>query len=107
MNNHKYTNTQITRSKLTIQKTLSAVIMHTFTTVAQSVAFQCDFRFELFTTQITDVTSVFVVSVHMSLQVTPTTACIVTHGAEVWLQTYKHRHNDHFTRKTRKKLFLS
>ena len=70
-------------------------IVHTFTAVAQSVAFQSDFRFERFTTQITDVTSVFIVSIHMSLQVTPTAACVVTHCAEVWFQTYKTQTHDH------------
>lgn len=64
----------------------------TFISVTQSVAFQRDFRFELFTTQITEVTSLCVVSVHMSLQVTPAAACIVTHIADVWLQTCSHGH---------------
>lgn len=62
----------------------------TFVSVAQSVAFQRHFRFELFTTQITEVTPLCVVSVHMSLQVTLAAACIVTHAADVWLQTCKH-----------------
>lgn len=75
----------------------------TFISVTQSVAFQRDFRFELFTTQITEVTSLCVVSVHMSLQVTPAAACIVTHIADVWLQTCSHGHT-HTYKHTFKKI---
>lgn len=67
--------------------------------MAQSVAFERDFRFELFTAQITEVTSLCVVSVHVSLQVASTAACIVTHTADIWLQTYTHGD----TRKQKKK----
>lgn len=51
------------------QKTLSVTekSVHTFICVAQSVAFQRDFGFELFTTQITQMMPLCVVSVHMSL----------------------------------------
>lgn len=41
--------------------------VRTFISVAHSVAFQRDFRFELFTAEITEVTSLCVVSVHVSL----------------------------------------
>lgn len=58
----------------------------TFISVAQSVAFQRDLRFELFTAQITKVTSFCVVSVHVSLQVAPAAACVVAHSAGIWLQ---------------------
>lgn len=64
----------------------------TFIGVAQSVAFQRDFRLELFAAQITEMTSLCVVSVHMSLEVAPTATRIVTHITEVWLQTYTHRY---------------
>lgn len=79
---------------MALQKTSSVTeqSVRTFIAVAQSVAFQRDFRFELFTTQITEVTSLCVVPVHMSLQVTPAAAGIVTHTADVRLQTCTHGH---------------
>lgn len=64
----------------------------TFIGVAQSVAFQRYFGFELFTTQIAEVTFFCVVSVHVSLQVTPAAACIITQAADVRLQTCTHGH---------------
>lgn len=63
-------------------------IICTFIGVAQSVAFERDFRFELFPAQITEVTFLCVVSVHVSLQVTPAAARIVTHTAHIRLHTY-------------------
>lgn len=65
---------------------------HTLIGVAQSVAFQRDFRFELLPAQIAQVTSLCVVAVHVGLQVALTAACVVTHAADVRLQTYSHRH---------------
>lgn len=59
--------------------------IHTFIWVAQSVAFQRHFGFELLATQIAEMTPLCVVSVHMSLQVTPTAARVVTHTAGVRL----------------------
>lgn len=64
----------------------------TFICVAQSVAFQRNLWFELFTTQITKVASFAVVSVHVSLQIASAAACVVTHGAGIRLQTYTWRH---------------
>lgn len=55
--------------------------------MAQSVAFQCDFGFELFAAQIAEVTSLGVVSVHVGLQVVPAAASIVAQVAGVRLQT--------------------
>lgn len=69
--------------------------------MAQSVAFERDFGFELFTTQIAEVTSLCVVPVHVSLQVIPAAACVVAHAAHVWLQTCTRGHvctNTHFKR---------
>lgn len=45
--------------------------LHTFICVAQPMAFQGEFRFELFTTQIAEMMTLRVVSVHVSLQVAP------------------------------------
>lgn len=66
--------------------------MCTFIGVAQPVAFQRDFGFELFTTQITEVTFLCVVSVHVGLQVALTAASVVAHRADVRLQTCTHGH---------------
>lgn len=52
-----------------------------------SVAFQRDFRFELFTTQVTEMTFLCVMSVHMGFQVTPAAARVVTHSTHVGFQT--------------------
>lgn len=68
--------------------TLGTLKPFPFVSVAQSVAFERDFRFELFTAQVTEVASLCVVSVHVGLQVTPAAACVVTHSADVWLQTF-------------------
>lgn len=65
---------------------------HTFISVAQSVAFQCDFGFELFAAQIAEVTSLGVVPVHVGLQIVPAAARVVTQVAGVWLQTCTHGH---------------
>lgn len=64
----------------------------TFICVAQSVAFQRNLRFEFFTTQITKVASLRVVSVHVSLQVAPAAACVVAQSAGIRFQTYKGGH---------------
>lgn len=61
--------------------------VRTFIGVAQSVAFQRYFGFELFTAQIAEVTSLCVVPVHVSLQVIPAAACVVAHAADVRLHT--------------------
>lgn len=45
--------------------------LRTFICVAQPVAFQGEFRFELFTAQIAEMMTLRVVSVHVSLQVAP------------------------------------
>lgn len=55
------------------------------------MAFERVFRFELFTAQITQVMPLCVVSVHVSLQVTPTAACVVAQVADEGLHTYKHK----------------
>lgn len=68
-------------------------LAQTFIGVCQPVAFQGDFRLELFTAQITEMSSLRVVSIHMSLQVAPTAACVVTQAADIRLQTYKRTHS--------------
>lgn len=54
--------------------------------MVQSVAFQREFRFELFTAQITEMMLLAAVPVHVGLQVTPIAARVATHGAGVRLQ---------------------
>lgn len=73
------------RFRDTAEFTLRTLKPFPFVCVAQSVAFQRSFGFELFTTQIAEVTLLCVVSVHVSLQVTPAAARIVAHAADVWL----------------------
>lgn len=70
---------------------------HTFVSVAQSVAFQCNFGFELFTTQITQVTPLCVVSVHVGFQIVPAAACVVTQAADIRLQTCTHGHKTYLS----------
>lgn len=77
--------------------------VRTFIGVAQPVAFQRNFRFELFTTQIAQVMPFCVVSVHVSLQVTPAAACIVAHATDVGLQTCTHGHTYTNLKKNKKK----
>lgn len=64
----------------------------TFVRVAQSVAFQCDFWFELFAAQIAEVTSLSVVPVHVGRQVAPTAAGVVAQIAGIWPQTCTQKH---------------
>lgn len=66
----------------------------TFVCVAQSVAFQCDFWFELFAAQIAEVTSLSVVPVHVGLQVVPAAAGIVAQVTGVRLQTCTQEHKN-------------
>lgn len=85
MNSGKQSNRR-SISSLTVQHA------HTFVGVAQSVALQRDFGFELFTAQIAQVTPLCVVSVHVGLQVVPAAACIVAQAADIRLQTCTHGH---------------
>lgn len=55
--------------------------------MAQSVALQRDFGFELFAAQITEVTPLRVVPVHVGLQVVPAAAGVVAQVAGERLQT--------------------
>lgn len=64
----------------------------TFVRVAQSVAFQCDFGFELFAAQITEVSFLGVVPVHVGLEVVPAAAGIVAQVAGIRLHTCTHGH---------------
>lgn len=63
--------------------------------MAQPVAFQRDFGLELFATQITEVTPLCVVPVHVGLQVIPATAGVVAHAAHVGLHTWRMCTNTH------------
>lgn len=67
----------------------------TLVSVAQPVAFQRDFGLELFAAQITEVTPLCVVSVHVGLQVIPAAAGVVAHAAHVGLQTWHTCTNTH------------
>lgn len=62
-------------------------ILPTFICVVQSVTFQRELRFELFTTVITEMMLLTAVSVHVGLQVTPIAARVAAHTADVGLQT--------------------
>lgn len=64
--------------------------------MAQPVALQRHFGLELLATQITEVTPLCVVSVHVGLQVIPAAAGVVTHAAHVGLQTWHTCTNTHF-----------
>lgn len=64
----------------------------TFVSVAQSVAFQRDFGFELLAAQIAEVTPLGVVPVHVGLQVVPAAAGVVAQVAGVRLQTCTQGH---------------